>query len=107
MVGLHLLGSVQISQAFIVRKLDNILQELDPLAEQGNIEGFFNNAKNADKLTSLVDGIREAVMDYQVCNWNQFIVLASDIFQTSLQQEMYDQSCQLIVGLSLLPSGCV
>ena len=32
------------------------------------MEGFFNNVKNADKLGSLVEGIRNAVMDYQVCN---------------------------------------
>jgi len=38
------------------------------LADQGNIEGFFNNANNADTLVGLVDGIRDAVMDYQVCN---------------------------------------
>lgn len=32
----------------IVRKLETVLQELGPLADQGKVEGFFNNAKNAD-----------------------------------------------------------
>ena len=40
--------------------------------------GFFNNVKNTDKLAGLVDGIRDAVMDYQVCNWSQLIALMSD-----------------------------
>jgi len=30
------------------------------------IEGFFNNVLNADKLGGLVEGIRDAMMEYQV-----------------------------------------
>ena len=36
--------------------------------DQGKIEGFFNNVGNADKLGGLVEDIREATMDYQVCD---------------------------------------
>jgi hypothetical protein len=36
------------------------------LKEQGKVEGFFSNAKNAEKLTGLVDDIRDAAIDYQV-----------------------------------------
>jgi hypothetical protein len=36
------------------------------LAKQGKIEGFFSNVKNADKLGSLVDDIRDAIIEYQV-----------------------------------------
>lgn len=49
-----------------VRKLGNILQELKPLAEQGKVEGFFNNVKNADKLGGLVGDIHDAMIHYQV-----------------------------------------
>jgi LEA14-like dessication related protein len=49
------------------------------LAEQGNIEGFFNNVKNADKLGGLVENIRDAVMDYQVRNQNDFVTPVPDI----------------------------
>jgi hypothetical protein len=49
-----------------VRKLNNVLRELESLAEQGKVEGFFNNVENADKLGGIVEDIREAVMDYQV-----------------------------------------
>ena len=49
------------------RKLEGIRQDLALLGEQGKTEGFFNNVENADKLGGLVDDIRDAVMDYQVC----------------------------------------
>ena len=31
------------------------------------VEGFLNNAKNAEKLGGLVDDIRDVVIEYQVC----------------------------------------
>ena len=34
--------------------------------EQGKVDGFFNNAENADKLGGLVEDIRDAMMEYQV-----------------------------------------
>ena len=51
----------------ICRKLEDIRQDLALLGEQGKTKGFFNNVENADKLGGLVDDIRDAVMDYQVC----------------------------------------
>ena len=49
------------------RKLEGICQDLALLGEQGKAKGFFNNIENADKLGVLVEDIRDAVMDYQVC----------------------------------------
>ena len=37
------------------------------MEEQGDVEGFFNNVKNADKLGGLIEDIRDAMMEYQVC----------------------------------------
>ena len=37
------------------------------LSEQGKVQGFFNNIKNTDKLGGLVEDIRDAIMNYQVC----------------------------------------
>ena len=48
------------------RKLQKVLQDLEPLAERGKITSFFNNVKDAEKLTGLTDDIRDAMMDYQV-----------------------------------------
>ena len=50
----------------ISRKLEDVCRDLAPLEEQGMIEGFFNNILNADKLGGLVEGIRDAMMEYQV-----------------------------------------
>ena len=52
----------------MLRELERIARELEPLAEQGKVKGFFNNVANADKLSGLVEDIRDAVMDYQVCS---------------------------------------
>ena len=48
------------------RKLQDVGRDLVPLKKQGKVEGFFNNAENAGKLSSLVEEIRDAMMEYQV-----------------------------------------
>jgi len=50
--------------------LEDIHQDLTLLVEQGKIEEFFNNVNNADKLGGLVEDIRDAMVDYQVCMLN-------------------------------------
>ena len=49
------------------RKLQDVGRDLVPLKKQGKVEGFFNNAENAGKLGGLVEEIRDAMMEYQVC----------------------------------------
>ena len=49
------------------RKLQDVVRDLAPLEEQGKVEGFFNNTENAGELGGLVEDIRDAMMDYQVC----------------------------------------
>ena len=53
------------------RKLGDIHQDLITLGSQGKAKGFFNNVENADKLGSLVEDIRDVMMDYQVCASNK------------------------------------
>ena len=48
------------------RKLEDIHTDLATLGEQGKVEGFFNNVKNAEKLGGLVEDVRDVMMDYQV-----------------------------------------
>ena len=62
----------------IDRKLQKVLQGLKLLAKEGNVEGFLNNPKNAEKLRGLVGDICDAVMDYQVCGWGELIILVPD-----------------------------
>ena len=52
------------------RKLQEVLRDLAPLKMQGEVEGFFNNVENAAQLGGLVEGIRDAMMEYQVCTSN-------------------------------------
>ena len=47
--------------------MEDIHRDLALLGEQGKAEGFFNNVKNSDKLSDLVEDIRDAIVDYQVC----------------------------------------
>ena len=51
----------------IRRKLQEVVRDLAPLEKQGKVEGFFNNSETAVRLGSLVEGIRDAMMEYQVC----------------------------------------
>ena len=50
----------------IDRKLEDVRGDLILLAEQGKITGFLTNAENAQRINSLVEDIRDAMMDYQV-----------------------------------------
>ena len=81
------------------RKLEDIRQGLVLLGEQGMAKGFFNNVKNADTLGGLVEDIRDAMLDYQVCAPNTLFSLRL----ISLQQDVYDRSFLLIVRLAPSP----
>jgi hypothetical protein len=50
------------------RKLDKVLQDLGPLERRGRITRVLNAAEDVDKLSGLVEDIRDAMMDYQVCS---------------------------------------
>jgi hypothetical protein len=50
--------------------LQGVSQGLAFLGEQGKVKGFFNNVANADKLSGMVEDIRDAMIDYQVCASN-------------------------------------
>ena len=51
----------------VSRNLQDVRRDLAPLEQQGKVEGFFNNFENAGKLGGLVEDIRDATMEYQVC----------------------------------------
>ena len=46
--------------------MQEVLRALAPLEKQGKVKGFFNNTENAVQLGGLVEGIRDAMMEYQV-----------------------------------------
>jgi len=51
----------------IARQLRDVHQEIVRLAEQGKVARFLTKAENARKINSLVEDIRQIVVDYQVC----------------------------------------
>ena len=63
----------------VVRKLEDVRQALDPMTTEKDIAQFLGNAENAQKLNDLVDDIREAVMDYQVCTSKRLALEISNI----------------------------
>ena len=69
-MGLHSLSPKTEPHTRIGRKLQDIRQDLALLEEQGKVKGFFNNVKNADRLSGLAEDIRDAMIDYQVCVLN-------------------------------------
>ena len=73
--------------------MEDVHEDLILLSEQGRAQGFFDNIKNADKLAGLVDDIRDAMMEYQVCISNYSLLpcltLVLDFIATGyLQQEL-------------------
>ena len=49
------------------RRLGGVSRDLTLLEEQGRIAGSLTNTENAQKINGLVEDIREALVDYQVC----------------------------------------
>ena len=80
----------------IARKLKAICADLTLLAEQGNVEGFLNNVENADRLSSLLEDTRDAVMEYQVWTSPGYLELQHLMFELDfittrhLRQELSD-----------------
>ena len=60
--------------------MEGVRQALDSMATQKDIAQFLNNPENAQKLTDLVDDIREAVMDYQVRTSKGLDLITSDAY---------------------------
>ena len=57
------------------RKFEAMSQNLTMLKNQGKVKGFLNNAQNASKLGGLLEDIRDAMMEYQVCMSFDYVAL--------------------------------
>jgi len=69
--------------------LGDVHRDLTLVAEQGKVEGFFNNVQNVDKLGDMVEDIRDAMMEYQVCIRKRSISSTSDDFATDFVTARY------------------
>ena len=65
------------------RKLETVHQGLTQLVEQGKIEAFLKNVGNADKLGGLLEDVRDAMIEYQVC-------IIAESYDVSLQCLMFE-----------------
>jgi hypothetical protein len=76
------------------------------LAKQGNIVGFFNNVGNADKLGDLLEDIRDAVMEYQVCTSSSYLLRClmseSDFVATRHLPQWLSGHCESHLSISHL-----
>ena len=61
---------------YISRKLEEIHQELDLLTGQGKTAGFLANAESAQRISGMVENIRQVVIDYQVCALTRSFLLS-------------------------------
>ena len=57
------------------RKLKDLDLALNSTTTRKDLPGFLNNPENAQKLNGLVEDIRYALMDYQVCTPTELFVL--------------------------------
>jgi len=94
----------------VSRKLEDVHRDLTLLAEQGKIKGFFHNTENVNKLGGIVEDIRDAMMEYQVCIQKLFIrapiTFATDLLTARyLLQELstHRESRSLDFELAYLP----
>lgn len=63
----------------ISRKLKDVSQAMSPVTTQKDLSHFLKNPENALELNGLVEDIREALMDYQVCTLERLTLTTPDI----------------------------
>ena len=81
------------------RKLYHVRRDLLPLEKQGKVEGFFKNTENSGKLGGIVEDIRDAMMEYQVCIPTQpfraILTLAPDVDTARHLRQELSAHCEL------------
>ena len=55
------------SDTEIGRELEVVSQAMESVTTQDDLADFLNNPENAQRVNDLVEDIRDALMDYQVC----------------------------------------
>lgn len=63
----------------ILRNLKDVSQAMSSVTTQKDLSHFLKNPENALELNGLIEDIREALMDYQVCTLEIFILTTLDI----------------------------
>jgi len=63
----------------IARKLEEIDQAMGSVATQEDLADFLGVPENALKVNGLVEDIRDALMDYQVCSPKRLALIVANI----------------------------
>jgi hypothetical protein len=82
--------------------LKEINQTLGSITAQTGLAQFLSNSKDAQELNGLVEDIRDAFIGYQVCGPKLLTCIAPNVPQTSLQQDIYNEHCQIVSFFPLL-----
>jgi len=64
---------------------------MDPITTKKDLALFLRKPENAQKLNSLVQDIRHALMDYQVCTHERLALVVADV----LPRLRYDEICTM------------
>jgi len=82
----------------IGRRLKEIGQDMDPMTTREDLAFFLKKPENAQKLNGLVQDIRYAVMDYQVCTPKGLALvmtnICSDFGATRYLQRGLSEDCE-------------
>ena len=63
----------------MTRKLEDINRAMDSMTARDGVADFLNNPENAQKINGLVEDVRYALMDYQVCTPSPLALIISNI----------------------------
>ena len=73
----------------VARKLEEIGRAMDSMKTQNNPVDFLNDPENSQRLNGLVEDIRYAFMDYQVCAHKRSTLPISNIRLRLRYRETY------------------
>ena len=86
------------SDGGVSRKLEEVGQEMNSVTTRFDLADFLNDPDNSQRLNGLVEDIRYALVDYQVCTPKQFALLvsntSSDFFTKRYIQQELSRDCE-------------
>jgi len=84
----------------ILRALERIKDELQPLSEHTSAAGYQGNEADEHSMSEITEELRDVVIEYQVSPRPPVMrtVLCLGTMQFAQQKSLYEQNCRLIVG---------
>ena len=73
----------------ISRKLEEVIREMNSITTQFDLVDFLNDPDNAQRVDGLVEDVRYALMDYQVCAPERLALLTTNAWLRLRYKEIY------------------